>query len=101
MRGVAFAPQSEPVAMRALADLLRQGLAERGAEIISPQTDAERTSIITARFPGKESSAIARHLNAARVVVSPRGDFVRFSPHLYNQPEDIERALEELDRCLP
>ena len=83
-----------------LADLLREGLAERGAEIVSPQADAERTSITTARFPGKESSAIARHLNAARVVVSPRGNFVRFSPHLYNQPEDIRRALEELDRCL-
>lgn len=83
-----------------LADLLIEGLEERSAEIVSPQGPGERTSIVSARFPGKDSSEIARQLNAARVVVSPRGDLVRFSPHLYNGPRDIQLAFEELDRCL-
>lgn len=83
-----------------LADLLIAGLRERGADIVSPLEDAERTSIVSARFPQADSSEVAAHLGRANVVVSRRGDFVRFSPHLYNRPDDIEHALEELDRFL-
>lgn len=81
-----------------LADQLIEGLRERGAEIVSPLNDAERTSIVSAQFPDTDSPEVAAHLNRANVVVSLRGDFVRFSPHLYNRPDDIEHALEELDR---
>ncbi len=70
------------------------------AEIISPVNSKERTSIVSARFPGRHSSEIARGLNDAGVVVSQRGNFIRFSPHLYNGADDISRALEELGRML-
>lgn len=83
-----------------LSHLLIQGLEERKAEIISPKNDEERSSIVAARFPGKNPSKIAGQLNAANVMVSSRKDFIRFSPHLYNEAEDIERALEEIDRIL-
>ena len=73
---------------------------KRNAEIISPQNDEERSSIVAARFPGKNSSEIAKRLNEARVMVSARKDFIRFSPHLYNEAEDIQKALEEIDRIL-
>ena len=33
-------------------------------------------------------------------MVSARKDFIRFSPHLYNEAEDIQKALEEIDRIL-
>ena len=81
-----------------LADLLIDGLRERNADIIGPQTDEERTSIVATRFPDCDLADMARRLNAARVVVSARQSTVRFSPHLYNEPADIERALEEIDR---
>jgi len=83
-----------------LSSVLMQGLEERNAEIISPQNDEERSSIVAARFPGKNSSEIAKRLNEARVMVSARKDFIRFSPHLYNEAEDIQKALEEIDRIL-
>jgi selenocysteine lyase/cysteine desulfurase len=83
-----------------LSNLLIEGLAERKAEIISPEKDEERSSIVGARFPGKDASDIAGRLNEARVIVSARKDFVRFSPHLYNEADDIQRALEEIDRFL-
>ena len=83
-----------------LADLLIQGLEEMNAEIISPVNNEERTSIVSASFPGRQSSEIVRGLNAAGVVVSQRGKFIHFSPHLYNGADDINRALEELDRIL-
>lgn len=82
-----------------LADLLIDGLRERHAHIVGPQLDEERTSIVAARFPDCDSAEMAQRLNAARVVVSARQSTVRFSPHLYNEPADIERALEEIDRA--
>ena len=83
-----------------LADLLVGMLRERGAEIVSPLNERERTSTVAARFPGRDSARIAARLNASGVVVSSRGDAIRVSPHLYNAPDDIERARDELDRCL-
>ncbi len=83
-----------------LADGLLATLNEVGAEIISPQNAAERTSIVSARFPGKVSRDIVKALGEANIVVSPRRDFVRFSPHLYNSSNDIERTVIELKKIL-
>ncbi len=83
-----------------LADLLIDGLRERHAQIVGPERDEERTSIVAARFPDHDAAEMAGRLNAARVVVSARQSTVRFSPHLYNGPADIERAFEEIDRVL-
>ena len=83
-----------------LATQLIDGLETRGTEILSPRASEERTSIVSMRIPGADPARIATSLNASGVVVSGRNDFIRFSPHLYNTTEDIERALDELDRCL-
>ena len=80
-----------------LSDELIQGLQDRGVDITSPLNEAERTSIVTARFPGQDSLKIAQKLKAARVTVSCRQDIIRFSPHVYNNKTDIERALECID----
>jgi cysteine desulfurase/selenocysteine lyase len=80
-----------------LADLLIDGLQERGIEIISPRSEAERTSIVAARFPGKDPADVARKLKATQVMVSARKDFVRFSPHLYNLSTDIHNTLDKID----
>jgi len=85
---------------RRLADLLVHGLEERKAEVISPKNEEERSPIVAARFPGRSASEVAGRLNEAGVIVSARKDFVRFSPHLYNETEDIQRALEEIERIL-
>lgn len=84
---------------RALARILRDGLAERGARL-RPPDDREGTAIVSAEFPGRDPGRIAAGLNAASVVVSGRGGRVRFSPHLYNSVEDLESALDVLDEVL-
>lgn len=83
-----------------LADILLDGLEQLQADIISPRNEAERTSIVSARFPHKKSTDIVKSLSQANIVVSPRRDFVRFSPHLYNSSDDIEHTLAELKRVL-
>lgn len=85
---------------RSLADLLRRGLEQRGIEIISPKNDQERTAILSVRFPNKDSAQVAQYLNSNQIMVSKRGEFVRFSPHLYNEPIDIQKTLELIDKIL-
>ncbi len=80
-----------------LADELITGLQSRDAEIVSPLDPAQRTSIVAARFPARDPVVVANGLNDANVVVSQRRDLVRFSPHLYNTPDDIARALDVID----
>jgi len=83
-----------------LADRLWKGLEGLGAQILSPRKAEERTSIITARFPGHDQAEVARRLTEERVIISYRIESVRFSPHLYNTIEEIERTLEVLERAL-
>jgi len=84
----------------ALADRLAEGLAKLGAEFVSPSPENLHSSIVTVRFPGHDQVRVARHLNEAGVVVSPRIGAIRFSPHLYNTTDDIDRALETLQSVL-
>jgi len=83
-----------------LANLLIEGLEKRDAEILSPRNDVEQTSIVAVRFPGKDQAEVARKLKAVQVIVSSRKNFVRFSPHLYNRPDDIQQTLDRIEEIL-
>ncbi len=84
----------------ALTDRLAGGLAELGAHFVSLPVDDQQTSIVTARFPGHDQARVARRLNEEGVVVSPRIGAIRFSPHLYNTTDDIDRALQTVRSVL-
>jgi selenocysteine lyase/cysteine desulfurase len=83
-----------------LAARLATGLADLGADFVTPGADKLRSSIVTVRFPGHDQARVARRLNEEGVVVSPRIGAVRFAPHLYNTAADIERALDMLKGVL-
>jgi selenocysteine lyase/cysteine desulfurase len=83
-----------------LADRLAEALGELGADVFTPGNPAEKSSIVSARFPGFDSKIIVRGLNAANIVISPRRDFFRFSPHFYNTTDDVDRAIEEIRRLV-
>lgn len=79
-----------------LADRLLDGLDSLGATVVSPRNAAERTSIVSALLPNVASKDVVAHLNKANIVISPRREFFRFSPHLYNCSDDIDQAVAEL-----
>jgi selenocysteine lyase/cysteine desulfurase len=83
-----------------LTDDLIKGLDRLDVEILSPRDSAHRGSIVTARFPGRDGERVAAELNKRGVIVSPRFGATRFSPHLFNSKEDIDRALETLTEVL-
>lgn len=82
---------------RKISDLLRDGLVDRGMQIVSPEDPDERSAIVAARFTD-DNKDIARDLNANGVFVSARNDFIRFSPHLFNGQDDIQHALDVIDQ---
>jgi selenocysteine lyase/cysteine desulfurase len=83
-----------------LTSRLATGLDELGATIVSPREGARRGSIMTSRFPGRDGELVAAELNRRGVIVSPRFGAARFSPHLFNTQDDIDRALEVLAQVL-
>lgn len=85
---------------REISDRLMNGLKELGAEVLSPKKVEERSATVAARFPGKNSKDFARTLKANKVIASLRRDFIRFSPHLYNNAEDIDRGLASIKASL-
>ena len=83
-----------------LADKLAAGLEELGGSLISAPREAARGSIVNARFDGRRPERLVERLIEGGVIAGPRLGGVRFSPHLYNDESDVDRALQELQRVL-
>jgi selenocysteine lyase/cysteine desulfurase len=79
---------------------LMDGLDELGAEVVTPREDDGRAGVVNARFPGRPAEALVERLVAERVHAAPRLGGIRFSPHLYNDEADVDRALEVLEEAL-
>jgi selenocysteine lyase/cysteine desulfurase len=83
-----------------LASQLADGLAQRGAQLITPRDPGRRAGTVTARFPGRDGEAVAAELTRRGVIVSPRVGCTRFSMHFYNSSDDVDSALTVLDQVL-
>ena len=82
-----------------LADRLRDELPKRGYQLVAPgRLPAERSGIVSFRHPRMVPAEVHSRLRDAGVVLSWRGDFLRASPHFYNNDVDIDRLLEALPR---
>lgn len=82
-----------------LVQRLIDGLDRRKFKFTSPEAGPRRSTLvfIEPRQRGR-AEEIYRALQAERVHVAFRAAALRFSPHLYNTPEDIDRALLALHR---
>ena len=83
-----------------LGTRLAEGLLRLGARILTPIDERRRAGIITARFAGRDGAALTAALDAQDVVVLPRLGGIRFSPHLFNSVEDIDRAVATVSVAL-
>ncbi len=82
-----------------LLDPLVEFLRARGVEIASDLSPERRSGILAFRTP--EVEAPYRALVAAGVGCALREGAVRLAPHLYNQPEDVQRVMDVLDGAIP
>ena len=79
-----------------LTDQLCDSLAGKDYEIVSSRAPGEKSAIVCIKHSTMESNEVAKRLEEANVVVSPRGDRVRIAPHFFNDSSDIERLIEAL-----
>lgn len=81
-----------------LVNQFLQGLDKTKYEILSPRDVHQRTAIIIiSHIQSKRNKAIFKLLQEKSVFISFREGLLRFSPHLYNTPTDIEKALNILN----
>jgi selenocysteine lyase/cysteine desulfurase len=74
---------------------MKRGLADRGWTITSPEP--VRSGILAAARPSTDSRVLAKHLEEHGIITAPREGSVRFSPHFYNDAEEVARTLQTLD----
>jgi cysteine desulfurase / selenocysteine lyase len=85
-----------------LVGRLLDGLGPERWELVSPAAPPARSTLVLFRPRGDELTGDVRaRLSAAGVDVAERNGCVRISPHAHNTVEDIDRALDVLDRRAP
>jgi cysteine desulfurase/selenocysteine lyase len=93
---------ADPARIRAhvlgLQDPLAAWLAERGVEVTSDTRLERRSGIFS--FRPADAAGVHRALARAGVGCVLREGAVRLSPHLYNQPEDVETVMDVLHGVL-
>lgn len=94
--------EADPARIRAhvlgLLDPLAAWLAERGVEVTSDPWAERRSGIFS--FRPADVAGVNRALARAGVGCVLREGAVRLSPHLYNQPEDMEAVMDVLHGVL-
>jgi len=73
-----------------LMDLINQ---QAGLELITPDEEGRFGGIVTFRHHATDAQTICRSLMNRNVICAARGGGVRFSPHFYNQPKQLELAV--------
>jgi cysteine desulfurase / selenocysteine lyase len=88
---------AETIRERILAtnEILKNGLVSRDWKIASPQPLA--SGILAAVPPSNDPRRVARKLEEKGVIVTAREGAVRFSPHFYNDREEVVRILTALE----
>jgi selenocysteine lyase/cysteine desulfurase len=75
--------------------LLKEGLVSRSWKITTPLPLA--SGILAAVPPRDEPRRVARKLEERQIVVTAREGAVRFSPHFYNDRDEVARILAAID----
>lgn len=84
----------------AVAAMLADRLEAIGCAVASPKPI--RSGIVAATPPDVEKSLLwwHRQLEERGVVCAPREGFLRFSPHYYNDAEDVDRVIDALSAIM-
>lgn len=76
-----------------LCDRLAAGVVGAGAQVLSHRSPAGRSAIVSVAVPGVDPATVVARLADAGVVARARAGGVRFGPHAWNDPSDIDAAV--------
>ena len=83
----------------AWCDELSTGLTELGGTVVSDRSPAGRSGIVAATFGDTDPATFTERLVTHGVIVSGRGDVVRFAPHGWNDDDDLAATLRAVRRA--
>jgi selenocysteine lyase/cysteine desulfurase len=88
------------VGMDAVADAIAERSAQlvalvdrHGLELLSPRESGRRAGIVTFRVPKVDNQVLYRALMQRGLMCASRGGGLRFSPHAWTPPEQLEQAM--------
>lgn len=79
-----------------LTDLMVEGLRERSYSVLSPRGGGEWSGLVTFSLGGIPPDEVKAKMQQARIFCTVRGDTCRWSPHFYNNEDDVACALAAL-----
>ena len=88
--------QQRELRVRYVTDQLVEGLQRLGFQIVSDRSNDHWSGIVSCTRPEIRLHYLKRTCQQQGVVVNHRGGYLRLSPHLYNNQDDIERLLDVL-----
>lgn len=89
-----YTPQEREPIIKHLNERLVNGLETKGKHITSPLDSERRSGIVT--FEVDDAARVSRELQQEGIVVAPRVNTLRVSPHFYNTDHEIDTLLERL-----
>jgi len=96
LNGIGFSTVRERIFE--LGARLSKGLTKIGFNVVSDQFPNYPTGIVVCEKPGIKSDVIMTHLKKNKIVAAERLGRVRFSPHVYISPEQIDEAVRVLEQ---
>lgn len=70
-------------------------------KLITPENRSARAGIVTIQLPsGIDGNRFLRKMEQEGITPALREGKIRFSPHFYNTPDEMERTAEATARCL-
>ena len=82
--------------VQGLADRLAEGARQKGYQVLGDRTPENGSGIVALHKPNLDSRNLVRDLKERGIIAAPRQGWVRFSPHFYISPEEIDRVVEAL-----
>ena len=83
-------------AVQSLTDQLTEGASKKGYQLLGDRTTENGAGIVSLHKPGLDSRELVHLLKERGIIAAPRQGWVRFSPHFYISPEDIDRVVAAL-----
>ena len=77
-----------------LTDHLIESVKDLGLKLQTPEEKPYRSGIVNFRIDNPKK--VAEELNRKGIIVSPRANGIRVSPHFYNTEEEIDELMQEI-----
>ena len=88
-----YPPEERAPLIERLTERLVDGLIKKGKRVTSPLEKERRSGIVT--FEVTDAAKVAQRLQRDKVIVAPRANTLRISPHFYNNGQEIDVLLEK------